>query len=118
MTAHFDRKYFLRAFLDQHLLKILISSIIKKFLRPFLIVSTSPPLIHHCKSNLSSLHIFVNHCTFCASLHVKTCPDPRWQDASLQFTSLPPFQFKYKEPFALLTVKYGHFNRPRHHKSE
>src|SRR6218665_2540529 len=113
MTAHFDRNYFLRAFLDQHLLKILISSIINKFLRPFLIVSTSSPLIHHCKSNLSSLHIFVNHCTFCASLHVKTCPDTRWLNASL-----PPFQFKYKELFALLTVKYGHFNRPRNHKGE
>jgi len=30
--------------------------------------------IHHCKNNLSSLHIFVHHCTFCASLHVKTSP--------------------------------------------
>src|SRR6218665_2057615 len=32
------------------------------------------PYIHHCKNTLSSLHIFVHHCTFCASLHVKTCP--------------------------------------------
>jgi len=29
--------------------------------------------IHHCKNSLSSVHIFVHHCTFCASLHVKTC---------------------------------------------
>src|SRR6218665_708507 len=34
-------------------------------------------LIHHCTNSLSSLHIFVHHCTFCASLHVKTSPDLR-----------------------------------------
>src|SRR6218665_1573500 len=28
--------------------------------------------IHRCKNSLSSLHISVHHCTFCASLHVKT----------------------------------------------
>src|SRR6218665_2942647 len=33
------------------------------------------PLIHHCKNSLPSLHISVHHCTFCASLHVKTSPD-------------------------------------------
>ena len=32
-------------------------------------------VIHHCKKSLSSLHIFVHHCTFCASLHVKTSSD-------------------------------------------
>src|SRR6218665_1144940 len=32
-------------------------------------------LIHHCTNSLSSLHIFVHHCTFCASLHTKTSPD-------------------------------------------
>src|SRR6218665_3314303 len=26
------------------------------------------------QNTLSSLHIFVHHCTFCVSLHVKTCP--------------------------------------------
>src|SRR6218665_21469 len=31
-------------------------------------------LIHHCTNSLSSLHIFVHHCTFCASLHTKTNP--------------------------------------------
>ena len=31
-------------------------------------------VIHQCKNSLSSLHIFVHHCTFCASLHVKTSP--------------------------------------------
>src|SRR6218665_1334700 len=31
-------------------------------------------LIHHCTNSLSSLHIFVRHCTFCASLHTKTSP--------------------------------------------
>jgi len=31
-------------------------------------------VIHHYKSRISSLHIFVHHCTFCASLHVKTSP--------------------------------------------
>src|SRR6218665_1104541 len=29
-------------------------------------------LIHHCTNSLSSLHIFVHHYTFCASLHTKT----------------------------------------------
>src|SRR6218665_1131112 len=37
-------------------------------------LSTPPPLIHHCKNSLSSLHIFVHHCTYCASLHVKRSP--------------------------------------------
>src|SRR6218665_890681 len=31
-------------------------------------------VIHHCKNSLSSLHIYVHYCTFCASLHVKTIP--------------------------------------------
>ena len=31
-------------------------------------------VIHHYKNRLSSLHIFVHHYTFCASLHVKTSP--------------------------------------------
>src|SRR6218665_3996486 len=31
-------------------------------------------LINHCTNSLSSLHIFVHHCTFCASLHTKTSP--------------------------------------------
>src|SRR6218665_832051 len=31
-------------------------------------------LIHHCTNSLSSLHIFVHYCTFCASLHTKTSP--------------------------------------------
>ena len=30
--------------------------------------------IHHCKNSHSSLHIFVHHCTFCASLHANTSP--------------------------------------------
>src|SRR6218665_2828313 len=30
--------------------------------------------ILHCTNSLSSLHIFVYHCTFCASLHTKTSP--------------------------------------------
>ena len=40
----------------------------------FFHLSTPSPLIHNCKNSLSSLYIFVHHCTFCASLHVKTCP--------------------------------------------
>jgi len=31
-------------------------------------------LIHHCTNSLSSLHIFLHHCTFCALLHTKTSP--------------------------------------------
>ena len=31
-------------------------------------------LLHRCKNTLSSLRIFIHHCTFCASLHVRTCP--------------------------------------------
>src|SRR6218665_1377635 len=31
-------------------------------------------LTHHYKNRFSSLHIFVHHCRFCASLHVKTSP--------------------------------------------
>src|SRR6218665_1200290 len=36
-------------------------------------LSTASPLISLFLRN-SSLHIFVHHCTFCASLHVKTSP--------------------------------------------
>src|SRR6218665_149808 len=33
--------------------------------------------------SLSSLHIFVYHCTFCALLHVKTCPaSASWRSRS------------------------------------
>src|SRR6218665_3016420 len=32
---------------------------------------------HYCTNSLSSLHISSHHCTFCASLHVKTSPDRR-----------------------------------------
>src|SRR6218665_613641 len=41
------------------------------------LVTTNTPLaiyfflIHHCTNSLSSMHIFVHHCTFCASLHTK-----------------------------------------------
>jgi len=28
----------------------------------------------YCTNSLSSLHISVHHCTFCASRHVKTSP--------------------------------------------
>jgi len=30
---------------------------------------------HYCTNSLSSLHFSSHHCTFCASLHVKTSPD-------------------------------------------
>src|SRR6218665_2640330 len=30
--------------------------------------------VHHYKNSLSPLHIFIHHCTFCPSLHVKTSP--------------------------------------------
>ena len=44
-------------------------------------------LIHHCTNSRSSLHIFVHHCTFCASLHTKTSPgrsDTRASSNSLE----------------------------------
>ena len=31
-------------------------------------------LFCHCPNSLLSLHISIHHCTFCASLHVKTSP--------------------------------------------
>src|SRR6218665_428162 len=30
---------------------------------------------HYCTNSLSSLHLLSQHCTFCASLHIKTGPD-------------------------------------------
>jgi len=41
--------------------------------------------IHQYKNRVSSLHIFVHHCTFCASLHIKTSPALNciWRDSSL-----------------------------------
>src|SRR6218665_182400 len=40
----------------------------------YLLLFLISSLIHHYKNTLLSLHIFVHHCTFCASLHVKTSP--------------------------------------------
>src|SRR6218665_1680066 len=37
-------------------------------------VNASECCIHHLFILKSSLHIFVHHCTFCASLHTKTSP--------------------------------------------
>ena len=34
----------------------------------FFHLSTPPLFIHHCKNTLSSLHILIHHCTFCAAL--------------------------------------------------
>src|SRR6218665_3961691 len=47
-------------------------------------------LIHHCTNSLSSLHIFVHHCTFCASLHTKTSPDvdPRFLKNELKVLAI------------------------------
>src|SRR6218665_35807 len=41
-------------------------------------------LIHHCTNSLSSLHIFVHHCTFYASLHTKTSPAICYRSAVLE----------------------------------
>jgi len=46
-------------------------------------------VIHHCKNSLSSLHIFVHHCTFCALLHVKTSPAHTFLSISLRYITLP-----------------------------
>src|SRR6218665_2514721 len=40
-------------------------------------------LIHHCTNSPSSRHIFVHHCTFCASLHTKRSPDASYRPTSL-----------------------------------
>src|SRR6218665_3399186 len=52
-------------------------------------------LNHHCTNSLSSLHIFVHHCTFCASLHTKTSPDPMDVNRSVppQMMHSPHFTF-------------------------
>ena len=49
-------------------------------------------VIRHCKNSLSSLHIFVHHCTFCASLHVKTSPGQyrAWPTTPLVITIIVP----------------------------
>jgi len=43
----------------------------------FFRLSTQSSFIHHSRNSLSPRHISIHRCTFCASLHVKTCPD-RW----------------------------------------
>src|SRR6218665_1270825 len=81
MTAHFDRNISFVTSSTQNPLKIFISSL-KNSDDHFLVIAHKSAfftffnfsLIHHCNNSLSSLHIFVHHCTFCASLHVKTCP--------------------------------------------
>ena len=44
----------------------------KKFL--FILPNFQMTICCHCTNSLSSLHISIHHCTFCASLHVKTSP--------------------------------------------
>jgi|SRR6218665_4125202 len=85
MTAYFDRNIFFLTSLTKTRLRIAISSLKNSddyfysstlntaFSTTFTHLSTTHP-IHYCKNTLSSLHILVHHCTFCASLHVKTSP--------------------------------------------
>src|SRR6218665_1066920 len=46
------------------------------FTQKFLFIQPNFPMIffYYCTNNPSSLHISSHHCTFCASLHVKTGP--------------------------------------------
>src|SRR6218665_676532 len=46
-------------------------------------------IIHHYKNRLSSLRIFLHHCTFCASLLVKTGPGLYWKVFLPLFRLLP-----------------------------
>ena len=45
-------------------------------------------LFYYCTNSLSSQHILNHHCTFCASLHVKTSPASQhflsWRDSDIQ----------------------------------
>jgi len=91
MTAHYDKNNFFVTSFTQTPMKIFISSLKNSY--DFLIVytkcyfsntfshlSTHHPIFitaktpfHHCTFLFITAH-FVHHCTFCASLHVKTCP--------------------------------------------
>src|SRR6218665_2629921 len=55
-------------------LQFLKDLFIKKFL--FIQPNFQMTFFCHCTNSLSSLHISIHHCTFCASLHVKTSPGP------------------------------------------
>src|SRR6218665_856923 len=55
-------------------------------------------LLHHCTNRLSPLHIFVHHCTFCASLHVKTSPGPLDYD----FVINPASSYTYYRPYNII----------------
>jgi len=63
ITAHFDRKSWTPISERSFYPKISI------FQPNFRIT-----LFCHCTDSLSSLHISIHHCKFCASLHVKTSP--------------------------------------------
>ena len=45
-------------------------------------------IIHHYKNRLSSPDIFVHHCTFCASLHVKQTLEERCCEKGVEMPSL------------------------------
>src|SRR6218665_159363 len=66
-------------------------------------------LLDHCTNSLLSLHIFVHHCTFCASLHVRTSPD-----FNNYYTSLVHMHFRmchwYTCTFVYASLARMHFD--------
>src|SRR6218665_1649971 len=75
-------------------------------------------LIHHCTNSLSSLHIFVHHCTFCALLHTKTSPDYAHTNHRFKQLGILKFQqinrylrgiFMYKAINKLLPIMFQSF---------
>src|SRR6218665_2342077 len=80
LTAHFRPKNFLTTLFVCTIYTPCIHphAVFSTLLRALVTVNTAHTiyffLIHHCTNSISSLHIFVHHRTFCASLHTKTSP--------------------------------------------
>ena len=65
-------------------------------------------MVHHCKNSLSSLHIFVHHCTLCASLHIKTSPVTI--ASFFSHKTLPDFHFVCFLVALPVLVVFGYFS--------
>ena len=65
---------------------------------------------YHCKTSLSSLHIFVRHCTFCASQHVKTSQGRQWPltYSSLRMNKACSLDSRLSEPRRLNGLDRSH----------
>jgi len=73
MTALFDQNIFISSLKNLDDLFLVVET--KCYVKLFSTFSTPSSYLHRCQKHHFITNIFVHHCTFCTSLHVKTCPE-------------------------------------------